>query len=64
MTVDGLDPTYNSSQGELITMNFPNNSDINPAVASPEPSSLTLFSLGAWGLVAYVRQRRQLEHSK
>jgi hypothetical protein len=58
VTVDGLDPSYNNSQGELITMDFPNNSGINPAVAAPEPSSLFLFGLGACGLVGYVRRRR------
>jgi hypothetical protein len=58
VTVSGLDPSFNNSQGELITMDFPNNSGTNPAVASPEPSSLLLFGLGACGLVGYVRRRR------
>ncbi len=58
VTVDGLDPSYNNSQGELITMVFPNDSGITPAVAAPEPSSLLLFAVGACGLVGYVRRRR------
>lgn len=62
--VDGLDPSYNNGQGELITMDFPNNSNLDPAVSTPEPSSLALFSLGACGLAIYVRRRRQPGQSK
>jgi hypothetical protein len=57
--VDGLDPSYNDSQGELITMDFPNNSGINPATAAPEPASLTLLGLGSLGLIGYGRRRRR-----